>query len=251
MKIALLSDIHGNRQAFEACLAHAKNQDVTQFAFLGDFVGYGADPCFVLDQIIKMKSEGAWVISGNHEQMALTPPDEVTVSGARSASWTHLQLSEEHFKFIRSLPLSLNIQDLLFVHASADQPDRWRYVDSEQSATNCLQAAMTVSPTCRHVFVGHVHLQKLFYQGTGRGLMQFEPTAGIPIPVPSHRQWVATVGSVGQPRDLDPRAMYAIYDQEKNQMIFHRVEYDIAAAASAIRKAGLPEFFAERIEVGK
>lgn len=251
MKIALLSDIHGNKQAFEACLLHAQKQDVTQYAFIGDYVGYGADPVFVLDKIMEMKEMGAWVVSGNHEQMALVPPEEVTMTGQRSAAWTHSQLSEKHFNFIQALPMSMSIQDILLVHASADQPDRWRYVDSEQSAMNCLQSALKDSPNCRHIFVGHVHHQRLFYQGAGRGLMQFDPKPGVPIPVPTHRQWVATIGSVGQPRDLDPRAMYAVYDQENNQLIFHRVEYDITSAAAAIRNAGLPEHFAERIEVGK
>ena len=82
-------------------------------------------------------------------------------------------------------------------------------------------------------------------------MMRFEPTPGVPVPMPSHRRWVATVGSVGQPRDHKPEAMYAIYDEAAGRMTFHRVAYDIAAAASAIRDAGLPEFFAERLANGR
>ena len=82
-------------------------------------------------------------------------------------------------------------------------------------------------------------------------MMRFEPTAGVPVPMPSHRRWVATVGSVGQPRDHRPDAMYAIYDEAAERMTFHRVSYDHQAAAAAIREAGLPEFFAERLALGR
>jgi diadenosine tetraphosphatase ApaH/serine/threonine PP2A family protein phosphatase len=102
-----------------------------------------------------------------------------------------------------------------------------------------------------HIFVGHVHYQTLYYQGSGRGLMQFLPTSGVAIPVQNHRQWVATVGSIGQPRDGDTRAMYAIYNQEEQRLTFFRIPYDFSASAMAIRNAGLPEFLAKRLEVGK
>jgi diadenosine tetraphosphatase ApaH/serine/threonine PP2A family protein phosphatase len=100
------------------------------------------------------------------------------------------------------------------------------------------------------VFGGHVHQQTLYYRGAGRALMRFEPTPGVALPLPRHRLWLATIGSVGQPRDGDPRAMYAIFDTDLAQLSFHRVAYDHPAAAAAIRRAGLPEFFAERLGAG-
>jgi diadenosine tetraphosphatase ApaH/serine/threonine PP2A family protein phosphatase len=103
----------------------------------------------------------------------------------------------------------------------------------------------------QHVMVGHVHHQTLYYQGAGRDLMPFKPTPGVAVPVPRLRACVATVGSVGQPRDGDPRAMYAIYDLSAGRLTFHRVPYDHAAAAQAIRQAGLPEYFAHRLETGR
>jgi diadenosine tetraphosphatase ApaH/serine/threonine PP2A family protein phosphatase len=102
-----------------------------------------------------------------------------------------------------------------------------------------------------HVLVGHVHHQTLYYQGAGRGLMPFKPTPGVAVPLPRSRACVATVGSVGQPRDGDPRAMYALYDMSAGRLTFHRVPYDHAAAAQAIRQAGLPEHFAHRLETGR
>jgi diadenosine tetraphosphatase ApaH/serine/threonine PP2A family protein phosphatase len=96
-----------------------------------------------------------------------------------------------------------------------------------------------------------VHQQTLYYKGSGRGLMAFKPTPGVPIPTPGHRQWIATVGSVGQPRDGKPLAMYALFDLAQSRLTFHRVAYDHAAAAAAVRRAGLPEYFAQRLEEGR
>ena len=96
-----------------------------------------------------------------------------------------------------------------------------------------------------------MHLQTLYYRGVDAGLMKFMPTPGVAVPVPKHRHWLATIGSVGQPRDSNPQAMYAVFDTDKLQLTFHRVSYDHHAAAAAIRKAGLPAFFADRLEQGR
>jgi diadenosine tetraphosphatase ApaH/serine/threonine PP2A family protein phosphatase len=139
---------------------------------------------------------------------------------------------------------------MFFVHASADAPERWRYVEDERIAGISLDAACH-HPDVRYVFGGHVHHQSLYYRGTGRQLMAFKPTSGVPIPTPKHRQWIATIGSVGQPRDGNPRAMYAVFDSTAAKLTFHRVAYDHRAAARAVREAGLPEYFAQRLETGK
>jgi diadenosine tetraphosphatase ApaH/serine/threonine PP2A family protein phosphatase len=252
MKLALISDIHANRQALDACLAHARQQGANQYAFLGDLVGYGADPVAVLDQIMALVAQGAWVLKGNHDEMALTPPasgGEVTL-GSQGAQWTHDQLRPEHRAFLGALPLTLSREGLLLVHASADHPEAWRYVDGERAAGHCLDVAMS-SQLGSHVFVGHVHHQTLYYQGAGRLLMRFEPKPGVPLPISPHRPLVACVGSCGQPRDGDPRAMYALYDRSARKLCFHRVAYNHAEAAAAIRQAGQPEFFAERLERGR
>jgi diadenosine tetraphosphatase ApaH/serine/threonine PP2A family protein phosphatase len=145
--------------------------------------------------------------------------------------------------------MTTRVDDILLVHASADDPGLWRYVEDERSAGASLDAAVAM-PGVRYVFGGHVHRQTLYYRGTGRGLMAFSPTPGVAVPTPRHRQWIATVGSVGQPRDGNPRAMYALFDTSMAQLTFHRVAYDHHAAATAIRRAGLLEFFAKRLEDG-
>lgn len=250
MKLALLSDIHANIQAFEACLAHARDQGAQQFALLGDLVGYGADPVAVVERAQDLAAGGALLIKGNHDALAVMPPAVVKTVGDSTAAWTHAQLSDSQRHFLDRLPLTLQQGALLLVHASVDGPELWRYVYDERAAAASLDAAAAL-PEVRYVFGGHVHLQTLYYRGAGAGLMKFLPTAGVALPLPRHRHWLATIGSVGQPRDSNPQAMYALFDLEKLQLTFQRVSYDHHAAAAAIRRAGLPAFFADRLEQGR
>ncbi|MES1980612.1 MAG: metallophosphoesterase family protein [Pseudomonadota bacterium] len=251
MKLALLSDIHANIQALDACLAHAHAQGAQKFALLGDFVGYGADPVAVVQRVQALAGQGALVIKGNHDVQAVTPPLQATTLGDSTARWTHDQLDSSQRQFLDSLPMVVEQDSVLLVHASADHPELWRYVTDERAAAASL-AAVT-SPAVRHVFGGHVHFQTLYYRGAGSdaGLMKFTPAAGVAIPVPAHRHWLATVGSVGQPRDGNQQAMYAVFDTNKLQLTFHRVAYDHRGAAVAIRQAGLPAYFADRLELGR
>lgn len=248
MKLALLSDIHANLRAMQACLDHAHGQGATQFALLGDLVGYGAEPAAVVDIAMQLAANGGTVLRGNHDDLAVAPPLAVATVGDRSAGWTCAQLDADRRRFLAGLPLVATLGSALLVHASADEPARWHYVDNVQRATRSLDAA---GGDVRHVFGGHVHHQRLYYRGTGRGLMEFVPTPGVAVPVPAHRQWLATVGSVGQPRDGDTRAMYALFDTAQYRLTFHRVGYDHRAAAAAVRRAGQPEYFASRLEEGR
>ena len=250
MKLALLSDIHANLQALEACMAHARAQRAQRFVFLGDMVGYGADPCAVVERIMLLTEEGAMVLKGNHDAMALNPPLEVKTVGDSTAAWTHRQLTPTQRDWMEKLPLTLQQDTALFVHASANEPELWRYVYDQRAAAASLDAA-AAWPGVRYVFGGHVHKQTLYYRGASDDLMVFIPQAGVAVPVPKRRQWLATIGSVGQPRDGNPLAMYALFDTDLAQLTFHRVPYDHHAAAAAIRRAGLPDFFADRLETGR
>ena len=250
MRIALLSDIHSNLQALEACLLHARQQQVQRFAILGDLVGYGANPSEVVDRIQLLTEEGAEVLQGNHDAMAVAPPESVTTVGDATALWTHKKLSTAQRLWLHQLPMTLHYDTVLLVHASADRPELWRYVYDARAATASLDAASAWTGV-RYVFGGHVHMQSLYYRGTSDELMMFTPQPGVAVPVPKHRQWLGTIGSVGQPRDGKPLAMYVVLDTDRAQLTFHRVAYDHHAAAAAIRKAGLPEFFADRLERGR
>jgi predicted phosphodiesterase len=250
MRVAFLSDIHANIQAFDACLAHARAQGIQQFALLGDLVGYGADPVAVVRKVQSLAAAGAWVIKGNHDAMAVSPPAQVSSVGESTAAWTHAQLDNKQRDFLDKLPLTIQHNKLLLVHASANEPELWRYVVDARSAGASLDAASKFADV-RYVFGGHVHEQTLYYRGAAAKLMRFNPTPGVAVPMPKHRFWVATVGSVGQPRDGNPQAMYAFFDTEKARLTFHRISYDHVAAAAAIRQAGLPSHFADRLELGR
>lgn len=251
MILALLSDIHANIRALEACLQHANAQGADQVALLGDLVGYGAEPVEVMDRVMALSAQGARVVKGNHDVLAaMVGATEADTVDVQAAQWTRRQLQPHHRAYIEQLPYIAQLGDCLLVHAGAEAPERWHYVNDGRSAAASLDAAVH-GHKVRHVFGGHVHQQMLYYRGAGRGLMAFVPTAGVPIPMGRHRQWIATIGSVGQPRDGDTRAMYALFDAARACLTFFRVPYDFHAAAAAIRRSGQPEFFAQRLEHGR
>ena len=146
MKIALLSDIHANRQALDACLAHARAQGARQFALLGDLVGYGGDPAAVVDQAMALAQEGALIVQGNHDAAAVTPPAQATQLGEQSAQWTHDQLGNSHIAFLQSLPLTARPgNSALLVHASADMPAQWRYVEDSNATRGNIDVTLTLA----------------------------------------------------------------------------------------------------------
>ena len=246
MKLALLADIHSNLEALGACLDHARTLGVDRYAFLGDLVGYGADPVAVLELIERHVQDGAVVVLGNHDAAVLGQPDDTLNAHARTAiAWTQAQLGERHRAFLESLPLTVRDGDMLFVHASAAAPGQWIYVTSLREARESMRAA-----AAGFVFSGHVHEQKLYYMGADGRPMPFRPVPGTPIPTARHRQWLAIVGSAGQPRDHSNHACYALADTERARVTFFRVPYDFVGAARKIRSAGLPERAARRLERG-
>ena len=249
MKIALLSDVHANLRALDASMAHAVAQGAQRFAVLGDLVGYGAQPAQVVQRMRELVRDGAIVLQGNHDALAAAPLTQASTMDAGGAAWTRAQLAPADLDFLAGLPLTATDGAAFLVHASADAPQRWLYVDSGPRAEASLNAAC-VDERVRYVFGGHVHQQSLYFRGASQQLLRFSPTPGATIPVPPHRRWIATVGSVGQPRDGDTDAMYALFDAVRAELTFHRVAYDHLAAAADVRAAGLPEDFAKRLEQG-
>lgn len=247
MKIAVLSDIHSNLEALRACLAHAESQGAGQYAFLGDLVGYGADPVACLEIIQTLATRGAVVVRGNHDEAVLSGMCEQMNFSARDAIyWTRKQLTQQQRDFLQSLPMQVKQANTLYVHASADQPERWTYVASAKQAARCMHAAGTA-----FTFAGHVHSPVLYFtasQGTPR---LFHPVPGVPIPIAPYRQWLAIVGSAGQPRDGNNAASYAMLDSEQHTLTFFRVPYDYMSAAKKILAAGLPQRLAQRLEHGE
>ena len=246
MKLALFADIHSNLEALTACLEHAARLGAQRHAFLGDLVGYGADPVAVLDLIAEHAARGAFVVLGNHDAAALGRSVKGLNSAALAAiDWTQERLGERQRAFLAALPLSVRHEGVLFVHASAAAPERWSYITGARQAAQSMRAA-----NAQLIFCGHVHEQRLYYMGADARPMPFRPVAGTPIPTAKHRQWLAIVGSAGQPRDRNNAACWALADLERARLTFFRVAYDHARAAEKIRAAGLPERLARRLERG-
>lgn len=249
MRRALLADIHANLEALEACLAHARGQGAEAYAFLGDLVGYGADPAAVLDVVAEHAARGAVVVRGNHDDAVISPASAETMNGAAEAAvaWTRDRLGPEHRALLAGLPLVERRGELLFVHASAEDPGQWIYVTDPLRAERSLACA----EGARWVFCGHVHEPVLYYTAAAERPLPFRPVPGVAIPVPARRRWLAVVGSAGQPRDRNTAACYAIMDEARATLTFHRVPYDWPAAAAKVRAAGLPERLAQRLAHGE
>jgi len=247
MRLALLADVHSNLEALVAVLAHAREQRVDGLAFLGDLVGYGADPAAVLARVEEEVGAGALAVQGNHDAAVL---DEQVAAGMNPAAleaiqWTRRQLGDRERAFLASLPLTLRRGEATLVHASAERPSAWIYVTDPARAARAMAAAETP-----FTFSGHVHEPVLYYTSVADRPLPFKPVPGVAIPVPARRRWLAIVGSVGQPRDGRTAASYAVFDEARRALTFHRVAYDWPTAAAKVRAAGLPERLAERLEHG-
>lgn len=243
--IAILSDIHANREALSACLAHADGAGATRLVFLGDIVGYGADPAWCLRTVMDRIAHGAVAILGNHDQALFARSARMNGRAAAAMEWTRAQLSPDAGDFLRTLPLEHAEEDRLFVHADASDPAAWRYV------TGPLEARRSFEGTPARVTIcGHVHVPRLYGLTAAEKCSAFTPTPGMPVPLSRPRRWLAVVGAVGQPRDGNPAAGYALLDPETSEMRWMRVPYDVEAAAGKIRRAGLPESLATRLFAG-
>ncbi|MEO8309961.1 MAG: metallophosphoesterase family protein [Caldimonas sp.] len=243
MKLALFADLHANREAAAAVMAHAAAQGADRHAFLGDYVGYGADPGWVVDLVREQVGAGALAVQGNHDAAVVEVPQASMVADARAViAWTRDRLGPDQLAFLAALPLQRVEGDVLFVHANAWAPADWAYLEGRGQAMRSLQATDR-----RFTFCGHVHVPMLYHLSATGKAGDFAPTPGAGIPLSSHRRWLAIPGSVGQPRDGDPAACYATFDTEAHVLTFHRVPYDHAAAAAKVRAAGLPESLAERL----
>ncbi len=247
MKIAFFADVHANIEALEACRTHARGQGADRLAFLGDLVGYGADPGSVVDLVASEVASGALAVRGNHDEATVSGHSEFMHQAAgKVIAWTRAQLTEDQRAVLAGLPLVVREGPLLLVHASPELPAEWIYVTDPLRAAHALAAAGDAS----WVFCGHVHEPVLYTPGAARPV-PFRPVSGVAIPVPPRRRWLAIVGSTGQPRDGDTAACYAMLDTDRATLTFSRVPYDWRAAAARIRAAGLPESLARRLERGE
>ncbi|ACD82289.1 Metallophosphoesterase, PP2A family [Methylacidiphilum infernorum V4] len=245
MKIALLSDIHGNKEALESVLEDLEDKRIDKVLCLGDIVGYGADPSFCL-RTIRERSDT--ILLGNHDYYCSVPqlPEEIASRlnplALDAINMTRKMLSEEEKRFLISLPLIWEQEELMATHASFRDPKSWRYLLSGEEAKENFDAY-----PFRIGFLGHTHIVTLFVQNTDCSVYQFRFKR---LFLKKNLRFLLNVGSVGQPRDGDPRAAFVVYDTESYEAIVYRIAYDIEKAALKIKNAGLPLQLAERLKWG-
>jgi predicted phosphodiesterase len=244
--LAVFSDIHGNRQAFEACLKVARAKGAERFVLLGDFVGYGADPEWVVDTVMGLVREGAIAVRGNHDEAVNTTTEAMNAEAQIAIEWTRGRLDVAQRRFLAELPMLVDEKERLYVHSEASSPQRWHYVRSTADAAKSLIA------TPAHVtFCGHIHRPALYSMSVTAKMTSFVPKTDVPVQLLRGRQWLAVLGSVGQPRDSDPSASFVLFDTVSCQITYCRVPYDIASAANKIRENGLPPWLADRLSQGR
>ena len=233
MRIAIISDIHGNLEALETTLSAIRNRGADAIVCLGDIVGYGASPNAVIELV---RSATKHVLLGNHDEAAIhIEKTEYFNPYARiAAEWTHDELTGENKEFIKTLPYRLEQEGILFVHSSPFQPEEWHYIITPTDADH--NFGYFSEAVC---FIGHSHIPDVFCDDT----RSMEVVRG--------KKFLVNVGSVGQPRDSDPRLSFGLFDTVSWTYQNIRMEYDIDTAAAKIRKAGLPKPLADRLFIGR
>ena len=243
MKVAVISDIHANRHALEATLEAVAASDASELWCLGDLVGYGADP----DACVQLAREHVAVcLAGNHD-LAVTgeiPLDEFSPGASLAARWTQEVIAAANMSYLQGLAPAGDEDPIGLFHASPRDPI-WEYVLSTLLAELCLDVQER-----RICLIGHSHVALSFARHEGATATGEPRRAGADLDV-SEGEWLLNPGSVGQPRDGDPRAAWLLLDLDNMAVRYHRVEYDVAGAAAAIRAARLPDSLAERLEYGQ
>ena len=246
MRLAIFADIHGNRQAFAACLEAARARGAERLICLGDIVGYGGDPEWTVDATRELVEQGALVVRGNHDDAIGNPSDSMNADAQAAIDWTRTRLNAEQRQFLADLPMTREEDNRLYVHAEASAPARWHYVRGTSDAGRSMMA------TEQHItFCGHIHRPALYSMSSTAKMTSFVPTSGVAVQLLTGRRWLAVLGSVGQPRDRNPAASFAMFDTEKREITYCRVPYDVAAAAQKIRDNGLPHWLADRLSAGR
>ena len=243
MRAVIVSDVHSNLEAFQSVIQDAEKKGaIDQLWCLGDLVGYGPDPVACIDLLRQFDAQ---IVAGNHDLASAgkLSLEAFNVYAAAASRWNTEQLSEEHVAYLKELPLRLETEDHTVVHGSPRDPV-WEYVVTAASA----KASFLHFDTSR-CLVGHSHIP-FVCRPQEDGAQFFEFPLDTPVVLGTDRL-IINPGSVGQPRDGDPRASYAIYDSDEGAATHFRAEYDISATQEKMGDRGLPAFLAERLANGR
>ncbi|MDQ7065204.1 MAG: metallophosphoesterase family protein [candidate division KSB1 bacterium] len=242
MRYGLISDIHGNLEALTVVIKELEKRNVDEVLCLGDIIGYGPDPEECVDLV---KRYANVILAGNHDYAAMGILDisYFNPHARRAIEWTAGQISDETRKFLKERPLMMVYDDFTIVHATPAEPEKWNYILSLEDAAD--NFAHFHNQVC---FIGHSHVPVIIAKDK-RGKISVRK--GQEIQLQDSEKYIINIGSVGQPRDLDPRAAFAIFDTETKHYELLRAAYDIQTTQQKILKKGLPYFLAERLAKGQ
>lgn len=242
MKRAIISDIHGNLAAFTAVLKDIESQQVDEIVCLGDVIGYGAKPA---ECVALVERHCAIRILGNHEEMALGHVQRELLNdlALSSLQYTHDRLAEYELGCIGKYLRREERDNTTFVHASPHQGDQWPYLLRLRDGEIAFEAATT-----QLTFFGHTHLPTIFVKGPDG---EVRMKTGHSFDPDDESRYLVNVGSVGQPRDHDPRASYVVHDTAEVSVYFRRVEYDVTSEQHRMREANIPALLVERLGIGR
>ena len=245
MKYGIFGDVHGNLEALEAVLADMEDQQVTHPVCIGDLVGYNANPAECLEVV---RALGCPVVRGNHDELVTHKknPDAFSIDAQKALSFSRNRLTPAQLNYLRRLPLTQMEESFTLVHATLDGPENWAYISTQLEA----QTSFFYQKT--HLcFIGHTHRPAAFLKEKDVRPVVFRGVDVHPERLKIARKFLFNVGSVGQPRDGDWRASYAIYDSKEQTVDLRRVGYEVEKAASKIVKAGLPDSLSARLFAGE
>jgi predicted phosphodiesterase len=243
-RIAILADVHANREAFDAVIERLDTVRPDQIIVLGDLVGYGPDPAYVVDRAKQLMERGAICLLGNHDEAVEKGPGGMNEYARDAIRWTQAQLSADQKAFLKAMPMLHFHSDVQFTHASAARGD-WPYIRDAAAAAKCLEATVA-----RTVICGHTHVPAVFYAASGAKPTRFTPIDNKPAPLFAGRRQVVVAGSVGQPRDGNPAACLAVLETQAREITMLRVPYDSTLTANKVTKAGLPSWLGHRLQTG-
>ena len=245
MRLAFFSDVHGNAEALEAILTEASDMNIDQYICLGDMVGYGADPNVCVERIRSLHD--IYCVLGNHDNAAVCSESVYNMTKAATLAifQTRKMLSGENIYFIQKLPPIMRMHDMIFAHGTPYNPLEWHYTFHRNNVAKSFQCTGE-----KYIFVGHTHIPRLITRKNMFAIGFETPYADSIYYVGGSKRFLINCGSVGQPRDGDPRASYVIFDSENGTIMFRRVAYDYKNAARKIREAGFPDSLAARLSKG-
>jgi len=247
MRYLVISDIHANLEAFETVMAAAKPLGYDKVLLLGDLVGYGADPNAICERVRELKPDA--LIRGNHDKVGsgVESPEGFNAVARNAIKWTYETLSKENRAWLAALPAGPLIVDDTIEICHGTPFDEDAYVFDDLDALRAMHAARR--PLC---LFGHTHVQVGHYLSRDQfGLATADDQRPLSIPLDDANRYLVNPGSVGQPRDGDPRAGFGIVDIAAKEMTIHRVEYPISKAQARIVEEGLPDVLAQRLALGR